>query len=73
MRRLTDNDLQDFQPSWAPDGKSLAFARFADRPPSSGADSGPGDIYPMNADGSGERNLTNSAADESSPAWSPER
>ena len=30
------------------------------------------DIYVINADGSGERNLTDSAgADESEPAWAP--
>jgi Tol biopolymer transport system component len=69
VRRLTNNDVHDLQPSWAPDGKSLAFARFV----GSEGDLGPGDIYLLNADGSGERNLTNSAANESSPAWSPKR
>jgi Tol biopolymer transport system component len=73
VRRLTDNDHQDdLQPSWAPDGKSLVFSRY-ERPANPDPESGPGDIYVINADGSGERNLTDSAADESSPAWSPER
>jgi Tol biopolymer transport system component len=70
VQRLTDNDSHDHQPSWAPDGRSLAFSRY-DAAPSAFADDGPGDIYVINADGSGERNLTSSAADESSPAWSP--
>ena len=68
-RRLTDNDREDFGPSFSPDGKSLAFGA---RWPTKDKDSEPtGDIYVINADGSGERNLTDSAADESSPAWAP--
>jgi Tol biopolymer transport system component len=35
------------------------------------AESGPGDIYVINADGTGERNLTDSPTDESDPAWAP--
>jgi len=31
-----------------------------------------GDIWTMNPDGTGQVNLTNSAADEQSPAWSPD-
>jgi dipeptidyl aminopeptidase/acylaminoacyl peptidase len=31
-----------------------------------------GEIYAMNADGSGQVNLTNSQADDYSPAWSPD-
>jgi Tol biopolymer transport system component len=33
----------------------------------------PGDIWTMNADGTGRTNLTNSKQDELSPAWSPDR
>jgi TolB protein len=70
VRRLTDNDRHDLGPSLSPDGKSLAFQGY--RPPATGEDPvPPGDIYVINADGSGERNLTNSATDESSPAWAP--
>jgi Tol biopolymer transport system component len=65
VRRLTDNNMGDGVPSWSPDGRSLAFTRY--RPGSSGAS----EIYVINADGTGERNLTNSAADENSPAWAP--
>lgn len=32
---------------------------------------GNSDIYVMNADGSGQINLTNSPADDFSPAWGP--
>jgi Tol biopolymer transport system component len=65
LRRLTDNDLEDDSPSWSPDGRSIVFER---RP---GDDSGPGDIYVIKADGTGERNLTQSPADEWGPAWAP--
>jgi Tol biopolymer transport system component len=71
VRRLTDNDREDLRPSFSPDGKSLAFEGL--RPPAKGEDPGSRDIYVINADGSGERNLTESAVDESSPAWATER
>jgi TolB protein len=58
VRKLTDNEKDDCCPSWSPDGRSLAFTRA-------------GDIYLINADGSGERNLTESTADESLLGWLP--
>lgn len=72
VQRLTDNDRHDLAPSLAADGKSLAFAAY----PGPESDEGPvppADIYVINADGSGERNLTNSPEDESAPAWAPRR
>ncbi len=69
VRRLTDNDRQDSFPAFSPDGKSLAFEVV---PIVKGVISPQRDIYLINADGSGERNLTDSSdADESSPAWAP--
>jgi Tol biopolymer transport system component len=67
-RRLTNNGMQDTYPSWSPDGTMLAFLRYRD-----GDNPEAYDVYLINADGSGERNLTMSAADESLPAWSPAR
>ena len=69
VRRLTDNNVEDYGPSWSPDGAFLAFGRY--RAGRGGAASGPGDIYVLNADGSGERNLTRGPADEYFPAWAP--
>jgi len=53
---------QAFAPSWSPDGKKIAFA--SDR-------SGNMDVWVVNADGSGARNLTSNAASETAPCWSP--
>lgn len=70
VRRLTDNDREDIHPSFAPDGKSLVFEGF--RTSARGESSAPaGDIYVINANGSGERNLTKSAMSESYPSWAP--
>ena len=56
------------QPSWSPDGSKIAFRRYS-------AIGGlgpwnPSDIWVMNADGSGQVNLTDDAASQSWPAWS---
>src|SRR6187551_121747 len=51
-------------PAWSPDGSKIAYGS------STGASAS--EIYAMNADGSGQTNLTNDPADDSSPAWSPD-
>jgi len=48
-------------PVGRPDGRELAFTSDRD---------GNGDIYVVNADGSGERRLTHSKLEETSPVWS---
>src|SRR5207249_2219478 len=53
----------DIDPSWSPDGAQLAFRTTRD---------GQDEIYVMNADGTCQRNLSNSPADDRSPAWSPD-
>jgi Tol biopolymer transport system component len=69
VKRLTNNDVQEKFASWSPDGKALAFIRYT--PGFGSTQPGPGDVYVMNADGTRERNLTNSPWDETLPLWSP--
>jgi Tol biopolymer transport system component len=54
---------RDGSPSWSPDSQRIAFYSERD---------GKSDIYVMNADGTGERRLTDSTADEGYPSWSPD-
>lgn len=61
--RLTDNEVWDHSPSWAPDGSRMAFVTMRD---------GNFEIYVMNADGSDQINLTNNVSMDSEPAWSPD-
>jgi TolB protein len=46
---------------WSPDGKRIAFVDKFDR-----------DLYVINADGSGQRRLTDTLKPEGYPAWSPD-
>jgi Tol biopolymer transport system component len=50
-------------PVWSPDGKKIAFR--------SGRE-GSGEIYVVNADGSGLRRLTRNPASDGGPMWSPD-
>jgi Tol biopolymer transport system component len=50
---------------WSPDGTRLVFFVI-------GRSGGNHDVYVVNADGTGERNITNSLEDEQWPAWSPD-
>jgi Tol biopolymer transport system component len=61
-------------PAWSPDGQKIAFGRFEGFPPHwRPVDGAPdSDIYVMNADGSGTKNLTRSPKPDGGPAWSPD-
>jgi Tol biopolymer transport system component len=71
-RRLTDSgEGVDSSPTWSPDGRRVAFRTTRGSP--SGRD--PSNIFVVNADGSGERQLTparGAAAGGLFPAWSPD-
>jgi Tol biopolymer transport system component len=58
------------QPSWSPDGTRIAFAGYWNTCAASG---GGGDIWVMNADGSGKRNLIDDTGSvDRQPTWSPD-
>lgn len=71
LRQLTGNiafdrgggAYDDFAPVWSPDGARIAFQ-------TNRGVSGNYEIYVMNADGSGRRNITNNPALDAGPAWS---
>ncbi len=72
-RQLTDSGQGiDYSPTWSPDGKRIAFRTTRGHSP---AGVSPSNIFIVNADGSGERQLTlprGEAAGGLFPAWSPD-
>ena len=66
QQRLTENQKNDWNPSWSPDGERIAFA--SDRK----GDFENFEIYVMDADGGNQQKLTNNRGDDTSPSWSPD-
>jgi Tol biopolymer transport system component len=62
---LLSDSLGDVSPSWSPDGKHIVFV--SDRETTK--DKISRQIYIMNADGSGQTRITNTAATNEAPAW----
>jgi Tol biopolymer transport system component len=69
LRNLTpDSPAADDFPSWSADGRMIAFwstRRGPDNP------TGDQEIFVMNANGSGLRQVTKNKVDDGGPAWSP--
>ena len=75
QRRLTRNEATDSDQSWSPDGTKIAFRRAVApfRCGPRGCGPAKSDIFVMNADGSGERNLTRNDPSYAMDAdWSPD-
>jgi len=66
VTQLTFNTASDYDPSYSPDGSKIVFK--------SNRDDGYGDIFIMNADGSGQVNLTagRSTSEDWDPVFSPD-
>jgi TolB protein len=65
LTRLTNNLVGDLLPVWSPDGTKIAFQRSTRNSDTEW------DLFVMNADGTGERQLT-SWPGESGIQWSPD-
>ncbi len=65
--RLTDAPEREYDPDLSPDGTKIAYRRNPQ------SDSDEADIWVMNVDGSGKRNLTNAPEYSNwAPAWTPD-
>jgi len=64
VKRLTPLAWHSYQPAWSPDGTRIAFVSVRNGDAA--------DVYVMNADGTGERRLTDHPAVDTDPAWSPD-
>ena len=70
LANLTNNPAMDSSPAWSPDGTRIAFGTTRDTN-WGGEPSANDEIYVMNADGSGQTNVTNNPAYDGRPTWCP--
>ena len=71
QRRLTNSRLVDWDPSWSPGGRHIAFAGNG-RPGDWGIRGGDLEIYVIDADGTNPRKFTNNLRQDTDPAWAPD-
>jgi Tol biopolymer transport system component len=62
LRRLTRTKVDESLPQWSPDGRRIVYQRWDDEGT---------EVFVMNADGSGQRNLSRRLGLDGGPAWSP--
>jgi TolB protein len=65
VRRLTNAPAMEFDPTWSPDGKRIAYRHQV-------GDDATTEIFVMDADGSQQTNLTRNEVADWGPDWSPD-
>jgi TolB protein len=65
VRRLTSAPASEFDPTWSPDGKRIAYRHQT-------GDDATTEIFVMDADGSQETNITRNGVADWGPDWSPD-
>lgn len=60
---MTDSPFQDIRPRFSPDGRRIVFVSNRD---------GNYEIYVMDADGTGQRRVTEQPERDDYPAWHPD-
>jgi Tol biopolymer transport system component len=63
VRQVTDDPAGAFNPTWSPDGSSLAFQSWRDGNP---------EVYTERVDGTALRRLTTDPALDGAPRWMPD-
>jgi TolB protein len=58
--QVTNNNRDDYSPSYSPDGKRIAYVEF---------DRNDAEIYTIKVGGRGKTKLTHNNADEAAPSW----
>jgi Tol biopolymer transport system component len=71
IHQLTSNTLEDIEPAWSPDDKQIAWTRVEDTNQNNVL-SGPKDVFIMNADGSNQRQITNTPGQNHDPVFTPD-
>jgi Tol biopolymer transport system component len=73
QQNLTPKPGNRGEPRWSPDGRAILFTAVPPGQPPSASGWPYNDVYVMNADGSGQRNLTHTPeTGEFNPTWSPD-
>jgi len=65
MVALTEDDMDDWTPTWSPDGRRIAFLKVD-------GDEYTYNLYTVNPDGSGTVRLTDDPSHKLSPGWAPD-
>jgi Tol biopolymer transport system component len=65
LRRLTRTKADESLPQWSPDGRRIVYQRWGTT-----LEQDQDDVFVMNADGSGQRNLLRRSGLDGGPAWS---